>query len=535
MGLGPSKGDIKKILENSITNLNINQQKDIRIEYKFNYLNSENVPPKPSSDTSNINEGKFDEKDSFMFSQEVTQRLNSPKLNVKNTKIFPYSAIGTISTKFPVSDEIFENTCFLIDSNVVVTLASNLDNKNKGGKAISIATSFSNENAKWENIHIQDEDKSKKKSKAKDKNKSESLDNLSSKLAVIFYDNSICSEWLGVESLKKEDLDLKEIFAVFSFKEGKENTNSISEEEKEGSQFREIFVNNVNPFLDASKNGEEKDLELIKQSPGSPIFYRDFNNGAYAIAIINESFEFQYFDKKALIFLANMTNKGKLLLKKINKGIDEENIIQLDLRMHNFGPLDIKYLTEFNLKNLRILDLSSNPLKPQGALYLSEGTFTSLESLNLNLCEIGDEGLNHLSNGLFNKLNNLYLFHNNISAEGIKYLLKASYISNLVLLSLTENPNIGDTGVRYMKEFKGWDRLNMLNLSHTGITDISLEYLVQSSMPKLRKLNVQGNKFTSTGKASMDALRLNQVHISFRTQSEKQKLKEKKAAKENKK
>jgi Leucine-rich repeat (LRR) protein len=75
----------------------------------------------------------------------------------------------------------------------------------------------------------------------------------------------------------------------------------------------------------------------------------------------------------------------------------------------------------------------------------------------------------------------------------------------------------------------------MLNLSHTGITDISLEYLVQSSMPKLRKLNVQGNKFTSTGKASMDALRLNQVHISFRTQSEKQKLKEKKAAKENKK
>ena len=54
-------------------------------------------------------------------------------------------------------------------------------------------------------------------------------------------------------------------------------------------------------------------------------------------------------------------------------------------------------------------------------------------------------------------------------------------------------------------------------------------------MPKLRKLNVQGNKFTSTGKASMDALRLNQVHISFRTQSEKQKLKEKKAAKENKK
>jgi hypothetical protein len=56
-----------------------------------------------------------------------------------------------------------------------------------------------------------------------------------------------------------------------------------------------------------------------------------------------------------MIFLANMANKGKLQLKKINKGIDEENIVQLDLSCKGFEALDIKYLTEFNLHNLRIL------------------------------------------------------------------------------------------------------------------------------------------------------------------------------------
>ena len=37
MGNLPSQKKIRKILENSITNLNINDQKDIKIEYKFKY------------------------------------------------------------------------------------------------------------------------------------------------------------------------------------------------------------------------------------------------------------------------------------------------------------------------------------------------------------------------------------------------------------------------------------------------------------------------------------------------------------------
>ena len=548
MGLGPSKEKIRKILEHSITNSNISEQKNLKIEYKFIYAESAEAEDNPSAQMKGGENAGGGENESFIFSQEVTQVLDNPKLDVKNLNKFPYNSVGTISVKFPVSDAEFVYTCFLIDTNVVVTLASNLESNSKGGKAKSITTSFSKEPIKWENIHIQGEEtKGKgKKDKDKDKGKNETLDNVSSKLAVILFDDNVGKEWLGVEGGKKEDFEGRDIFAVFSFKDqGKQTTTTDGEENTPKSssgqqKFREIFISNVNPFLNAaqqkSQNDDENESnvnleELIKQSPGSPLYYKDYNNGAYVIAIINDSFEFQYLDKKTMVFLATMVNQGKLLRKKVNKGIDEDNIVQLDLQRNDFGPLDIKYLTDFDLKNLRILDLSSNSIKPQGAFYLSQGKFSSLESLNLNFNEIGDEGLNHIANGFFSKLNSLYLFHDNISAEGIKYLVKAEFVNNLIILSLSENPNIGDTGVRHMKEHKGWSKLSILNLNYTGLTDIALDYLGKSSMPKLKKLNIQGNKFTDVGKASINALRMNHIHVSYRTEAERQKEKEKNKAK----
>ena len=548
MGLGPSKEKIRKILEHSITNSNISEQKNLKIEYKFIYAESAEAEDNPSAQMKGGENAGGGENESFIFSQEVTQVLDNPKLDVKNLNKFPYNSVGTISVKFPVSDAEFVYTCFLIDTNVVVTLASNLESNSKGGKAKSITTSFSKEPIKWENIHIQGEEtKGKgKKDKDKDKGKNETLDNVSSKLAVILFDDNVGKEWLGVEGGKKEDFEGRDIFAVFSFKDqGKQTTTTDGEENTPKSssgqqKFREIFISNVNPFLNAaqqkSQNDDENESnvnleELINQSPGSPLYYKDYNNGAYVIAIINDSFEFQYLDKKTMIFLATMVNQGKLLRKKVNKGIDEDNIVQLDLQRNDFGPLDIKYLTDFDLKNLRILDLSSNSIKPQGAFYLSQGKFSSLESLNLNFNEIGDEGLNHIANGFFSKLNSLYLFHDNISAEGIKYLVKAEFVNNLIILSLSENPNIGDTGVRHMKEHKGWSKLSILNLNYTGLTDVALDYLGKSSMPKLKKLNIQGNKFTDVGKASINALRMNHIHVSYRTEAERQKEKEKNKAK----
>ena len=528
MGLGPSKEKIRKILEHSITNPISSDQKNIKIEYKFDYAGAAAEAEENSNASTRGGDNKGgSENDSFILSQEVTQALDNPTLNVKNMNKFPYSAIGTITCKFPVDEnKEFIYTCFLIDTNVVLTLASNLESNSKGGKAKSIVTSFSKEQVKWENIIIQgSETKGKgKKEKDKDKNQNEALDNLQSKLAVIFFDDSIGKEWIGVEGGKKEDFEGRDTFAVFSFEDKGKTTDG--DDSKGEIKFREIFISNINPFT--QKLDDANIANLIKQSPGSPIYYNDYNNGAYAIAIITDTYEFQYFDRKTMVFLANMVNQGKLLRKKVNKGIDEDNIVQLDLQRNDFGPLDIKYLTDFDLKNLRILDLSSNSIKPQGAFYLSQGKFSSLESLNLNFNEIGDEGLNHIANGFFSKLNSLYLFHDNISAEGIKYLVKAEFVNNLIILSLSENPNIGDTGVRHMKEHKGWAKLSILNLNYTGLTDVALDYLGKSSMPKLKKLNIQGNKFSEQGKANINALRMNHIHVSYRTEAERQKERQRK-------
>ena len=528
MGLGPSKEKIRKILEHSITNPISSDQKNIKIEYKFDYAGAAAEAEENSNASTRGGDNKGgSENDSFILSQEVTQTLDNPTLNVKNMNKFPYSAIGTITCKFPVDEnKEFIYTCFLIDTNVVLTLAANLESNSKGGKAKSIVTSFSKEQVKWENIIIQgSETKGKgKKEKDKDKNQNEALDNLQSKLAVIFFDDSIGKEWIGVEGGKKEDFEGRDTFAVFSFED--KGTTTDGDDSKGEIKFREIFISNINPFT--QKLDDANIADLIKQSPGSPIYYNDYNNGAYAIAIITDTYEFQYFDRKTMVFLANMVNQGKLLRKKVNKGIDEDNIVQLDLQRNDFGPLDIKYLTDFDLKNLRILDLSSNSIKPQGAFYLSQGKFSSLESLNLNFNEIGDEGLNHIANGFFSKLNSLYLFHDNISAEGIKYLVKAEFVNNLIILSLSENPNIGDTGVRHMKEHKGWAKLSILNLNYTGLTDVALDYLGKSSMPKLKKLNIQGNKFSEQGKANINALRMNHIHVSYRTEAERQKERQRK-------
>ena len=528
MGLGPSKEKIRKILEHSITNPISSDQKNIKIEYKFDYAGAAAEAEENSNASTRGGDNKGgSENDSFILSPEVTQALDNPTLNVKNMNKFPYSAIGTITCKFPVDEnKEFIYTCFLIDTNVVLTLAANLESNSKGGKAKSIVTSFSKEQVKWENIIIQgSETKGKgKKEKDKDKNQNEALDNLQSKLAVIFFDDSIGKEWIGVEGGKKEDFEGRDTFAVFSFED--KGTTTDGDDSKGEIKFREIFISNINPFT--QKLDDANISILIKQSPGSPIYYNDYNNGAYAIAIITDTYEFQYFDRKTMVFLANMVNQGKLLRKKVNKGIDEDNIVQLDLQRNDFGPLDIKYLTDFDLKNLRILDLSSNSIKPQGAFYLSQGKFSSLESLNLNFNEIGDEGLNHIANGFFSKLNSLYLFHDNISAEGIKYLVKAEFVNNLIILSLSENPNIGDTGVRHMKEHKGWAKLSILNLNYTGLTDVALDYLGKSSMPKLKKLNIQGNKFSEQGKANINALRMNHIHVSYRTEAERQKERQRK-------
>ena len=53
-------------------------------------------------------------------------------------------------------------------------------------------------------------------------------------------------------------------------------------------------------------------------------------------------------------------------------------------------------------------------------------------------------------------------------------------------------------------------------------------------MPKLKKLNIQDNKLSNKGKANINALRMNQIHVNYRTVAERKKKDKRKWKKRNK-
>ncbi len=80
---------------------------------------------------------------------------------------FPNSAIRTCSVKLPVIEEQIFSTFFLIDTNVVMVLTSNLESNNKGDRAQLIINSFSKEPVEWENIIFQGSETKDKGKKVK--------------------------------------------------------------------------------------------------------------------------------------------------------------------------------------------------------------------------------------------------------------------------------------------------------------------------------------------------------------------------------
>ena len=77
-----------------------------------------------------------------------------------------------------------------------------------------------------------------------------------------------------------------------------------------------------------------------------------------------------------------------------------------------------------------------------------------------------------------------------------------------------------------MKEHKGWSKLNILNLNYTGLTDKSLIYLSEAMFPKLKILNIQGNKFSVNGRESIKAFSKKNINVHYRIEAKRIKEKE---------
>ena len=558
MGLGPSKEKIKKLLEKSCNeNKNITEQNN---NLKIGYYRSNPTDIRISFDNSFSSHTdastSFNESQSFIDVSSMEGQTITSENSIIQNKAFPYSCVKSIMVSFD-NGNTFENfTGFIIDTNAIVTLASNVM---KNGKKGIVKTCFSDKPVKsiFTPLDLKKEQNENNKKKNKDDNiKNDNNSPFYPNLAVIAYEDNIVDEWIGVESLSLDDLSPKDLNLICSLGLKSENSqhkgindsnNSSSimntSNNSENSTVKlnnacEIHEQNVTTTTKFDEDLDEEDRIKLKKCLGGPVYYKDYDQGAFVVGILDlkqeeegNSYSLTFFDNKCLNFLVDCVNKAKLLRKKNHKNIDEEHIIKLDLSRNDFGPLDVKYLTDFDLKNLRYLDLSSNSIKPQGAFYLSQGKYPNLELLNLNFNEIGDEGLNHIANGNFTKLTNLFLFHNNISDKGIQYLCKADFISNLIILSLSENPNIGDTGIRIIKENTNWGKLTTLNLNGTGLTDIAVNYLTNSSMPSLKRLNIIGNKFSNKIVFSISSLKLNHIKVEYMSPEEKKRHhKEKKKA-----
>ena len=466
-------GKLKENLDDSFDRTFEFSLKNHLIEY-----NHKIVEVGEDNDENNNEENmELSDNDSFIFSQEMI--ITNEKMNIKNTKKFPYSSIGILSVKFPKTGEIYKYTCFLINCDIVVTLSSNLNKPEEGGKAISIKTSFSEKEVDWDNIYLEENFKIKNEN-----NNEEKEINNYSKLAVILYDYNISEEWIGVDADKKENLDESDLNIAF-YPGSKKLDDKII--------LREIYFYKRNPFKEYQEDEDKNEIdEILKHCPGSPIYCLDYNSGYYVVAIINEFYDIQYFNNKSFTFLCYMVRESRIIKKNVL------NIINLDLSEMNLYQNDIKKLNEVNFKNLRILDLSFNFIGPQGCFYLCNGIFDNLESLNLDCNKIRDEGLNHLANGFLSRLSYLYLSNNFISSEGIKHLVQAEFINNLIELSLDDNMEIGDTGIRIIMEHKGWNKIILFSLNKTGLTDISLSFIYEAHISKLKFLNIKGNKFSDS-------------------------------------
>ena len=260
----------------------------------------------------------------------------SSKLIVKNVKKFPYNSVGTLIVKF--TNEELEYTCFLIYHNIVITLASNLINKN-GEKAKYIKTTFSNEEVKWENIFIE-EDKKDKKNKNKNEIQIENENENSkknNKLAGILYKNTSFEEYLGLKWDFKEKIGVV-LNAVISYGykiNDKLNNNSenivgekiINQNEKkyEASLLEVKLYLNDETYLKPIEKKEDK--EAYKRISGSTIM----SFISYIRAIIDENYQLQSFDKNNILFVIDMIQKGKIIIRKYHADIVEDYINRLDL------------------------------------------------------------------------------------------------------------------------------------------------------------------------------------------------------------
>ena len=284
--------------ENSIkTKRNIKRPKEI-FDNKYEYANTEN------------NENNFNNNDIIKFKKCRTLSISSQLTNQSITDIytlesiinkfskiqyneqFPYNIICTIQVKFQNFHKKEFFTGFLINSNTVITLASNLYNEKYGN--ISEVIIFINSLNK---IEI------KKSNFILDKDYKNINNDL---IALLIEENNILLEdkILIADIRNNKNLNDLEFILINSL-----NTNFNSDDKK----IHEIYLKYENDLYSYYNEGNLN--KILNQSKGSPIIYKN-NNNLYIIGIFNREYKITLFDNQNIKFFETCINRSKRLRKK---------------------------------------------------------------------------------------------------------------------------------------------------------------------------------------------------------------------------
>ena len=463
MGSDSSKNKLNFLILESQTN-NYNSSKNIlRIEPKTKEDNEE---------IENINNFEnINEKDDEIFQEDLNTNQNN---KINNINKYPENCIGILEFE---KDKIKgKGTASLISENIVLTSASNIYD-------FETKKFFSNISYKHSNGKIYKDIDFKKITKNYGKNHLDE-DNW----AIIIFKSKISNYYLGIDYQEIDSLPSIEI-NIYGY-----NING------------ELFYGVTNAETQSDNTITYK-FPCVKGENGAPLI-KKVDNKYYIFGLnisCNEKNQLNYgniFEKDTIKLIYYIKEKKR-------KFIDESTVISLDLSNKNLNCNDMKNFEVYQFSNIIDLNLANNNIKDKGIKNIINSRLQSLKKLNLESNDIGDEGLSVLFQCNFRTLNELELSNNNISEKGIIDLCKCDFKHTLIKLNLSENPKIGDKGIKNLVNVN-WEKLENLIIIQINLTNKGLQFLTKTN---IITINMNRNKITIEAENIINSLKLDNKQI----------------------
>ena len=429
--------------------------------YKENDNNQKNVNNHNENNNheNNNNENKNNENNELLLDDIVSEE------SLLNEEYQRY-CVNSIFVTFPdKSNDIF--TSFAISSNTLLTLSSNVYNKEKGGEIQQILSTYTKQIMNPYIIFIK------------------------GKIAIICFTKNYFNEWFGVgvynlltKNIKNDNNNLQFNFLA-----------SLNyDDEKYISEIHSIKINinknNKNNPLIISKENKNK----LTKCFGGPLITK-INNKIYSIGLLCNNFEPYYFTKEDIKFI-----NYNISLIKISRSIFtlfdiETKIINLELSNKEIYNIDLIKLLGLNLKNLKKIDISNNYIDERGCVAFSNKQLKNIKELNISNNLIGNSGFKILCENLTKELEKLNVSYNNITSQGTGYLSHSKF-TYLIDLDISNNP-IENKGILGILD-GNLCHLKILNVSKCNINNDGINIIndILEIFP-LENLNITANDISN--------------------------------------